>query len=70
MVASAMVTIEGVLTIISKLAPLAQQALAAGQNSVPAADIQAALDDAVKVRDDTLAQLDADIAAARVKAKP
>lgn len=64
MVAAALVTIDSILTIMAKLAPLAQAALAAGQTSVPAADVQAILDQEVKVRDDTLAKLDADIAAA------
>jgi hypothetical protein len=65
MVAATLVTIDSILTIVAKLAPLAQQALAAGQTSVPAADVQAILDQEVKIRDETLAQLDADIAAAK-----
>lgn len=67
MVATTLVTIDGILTIVARLAPLAQAALAAGQTSVPAADVQAILDDAVRVRDETLAQLDQDIADARAQ---
>lgn len=67
MVAATLVTVDSILTIVAKLAPLAQQALAAGQTSVPAADVQAILDQEVKVRDETLAQLDKDIADARAQ---
>lgn len=67
MAVSTLVTIDGILTIMARLAPLAQQALANGQTSVPADQIQAILDQAVTLRDDTLAKLDADIAAAAGK---
>lgn len=67
MVAAALVTVDSILTIVAKLAPLAQAALAAGQTSVPAEQVQAILDQEVKVRDDTLAKLDQDIADARGK---
>lgn len=64
MVVSALVTVDSILTIVAKLAPLAQQALANGQTSVPADQVQAIIDQAVTLRNDTLSQLDADIAAA------
>lgn len=64
MVVSALVTVDSILTIVAKLAPLAQQALANGQTSVPADQVQAIIDQAVTLRNDTLSKLDADIAAA------
>lgn len=64
MVVSALVTVDSILTIVAKLAPLAQQALANGQTSVPADQVQAIIDQAVSLRNDTLSKLDADIAAA------
>lgn len=70
MVVSTLVTIDSILTIVARLAPLAQQALANGQTSVPADQVQAIIDQAVTLRNDALSKLDQDIAAASAATTP